>query len=64
MADKESEIGPSDAKRIHVSQAGDIEYWTKEFGCTVGELRFAVQEVGPSVAAVTAYLHSHRPRPL
>ena len=60
MADNESVIGPSDAKRIHVSQAGDIQYWTKAFACTVGELRFAVDEVGPSVAAVRAYLLGHR----
>ena len=57
MSDDRSQRGPQDRSRINLSEDYEVRYWTKELGCTVDQLRKAVQEAGSSsVSAVRAKL--------
>jgi len=56
MADNTNIQGKQDRIRISLSQEHEVRYWTKRFGCTVDELRAAVERVGPMVADVERVL--------
>ena len=56
MADDTSIRGGTDRNRINTWQPREINYWTKELGCTPDQLKTAVLRVGPSADAVRRYL--------
>ena len=45
-----------DSRFIALDQDHEFRYWTKNLGCTEGELRAAVVAVGNSVNSVRKYL--------
>ena len=49
--DKAKRSGP-DRSKINMSQAYEVQHWTKHLGITRGELQAAVDKVGNSAAAV------------
>ncbi|WP_374371722.1 DUF3606 domain-containing protein [Dongia sp.] len=55
MADDLSKRGPADRARVNVEEEWEVRYWCKEFGCTEGELRMAVVDVGVMAADVRQY---------
>ncbi|HEY2684852.1 MAG TPA: DUF3606 domain-containing protein [Steroidobacteraceae bacterium] len=52
MADDPSKRGPDDRSHISLSEAYEIQDWTKKFGVTAAELRDAIKKVGNSAEAV------------
>jgi hypothetical protein len=52
MPDDKNKKGPQDASRINVNELYELQYWSKHFGVTAGEIKAAVDKVGPSVKAV------------
>lgn len=52
MADNLDNRGPADRSRVNVNETWEIRYWCKEFDCTEGQLRTAVDAVGVSADAV------------
>jgi len=48
--------------RISLSDDAAIEYWTARLGVSREELEEAVDTVGDSIAAVSAYLNVQSPR--
>ena len=60
MADNLRLRGTPDRTRVNVNERWEVDYWCKEFGCTVAELLAAVQAVGVSVANVRNYLLATR----
>jgi hypothetical protein len=52
MPDDKTQKGPQDASRINVNELYELQYWSKHFGVTAGEIKAAVDKVGPSVKAV------------
>ena len=46
MADDLKKRGQADRKRINLGEPYEVDYWCKEFRCTVGELKEAVDAVG------------------
>jgi hypothetical protein len=55
MADDKTQRGPADHSRINVHEEYEVQYWTKKFGCTPGELEKAVRTVGVMAGKVEAY---------
>jgi hypothetical protein len=51
----------SDTDRIDLASQLDIDFWCGVFHVAPGELRHAVQQVGPQAAAVRRYLAEHPP---
>lgn len=49
MADDLHNRGPQDRKRVNTSEEWELNYWSKEFGVTVDQLKAAVKAVGPMV---------------
>lgn len=58
MADDLKNPGPEDGKRISLTEAHELDYWTAELSCTRDDLRRAVEAVGHGAAAVRAYLQN------
>ncbi len=56
MSDDKDQRGPQDASRISLSEAYEVEYWTKALGVSRDDLAKAVAEVGNGADAVRAYL--------
>jgi hypothetical protein len=56
MADNPSERGGPDRSRINVNQPHEMTYWSRKFGVTEGELRTAVEKVGPMADKVRQHL--------
>ncbi|MFD1839097.1 DUF3606 domain-containing protein [Paracidovorax cattleyae] len=56
MADNLQNRGPQDRSRVNVNEPWEVDYWTKEFGCTETQLRAAVKAVGVMVADVRRHL--------
>ncbi|UUX94033.1 DUF3606 domain-containing protein [Aquabacterium sp. J223] len=54
---------PTDANRIDLASQLDIDFWCGVFHVAPGDLRHAVQQVGPQAAAVRRYLEDHPPTP-
>lgn len=44
--------------RVNLTEAWEVAFWSREFGCSEGELRAAVQAVGEKAGAVRAHLAS------
>ncbi len=57
--------GPADAVpitgRIEMRSDTDIHFWCRVFDISPSQLRRAVQQVGPQVAAVRRHLEVHQP---
>lgn len=49
MADNPNLRGVPDSKRVSLGQQHEVDYWTKTFGKTKGELQSAIDKVGDSV---------------
>lgn len=47
---------PNDPERINANDAQEADYWSREFGCSIDELREAVSAVGVDVADVRLHL--------
>jgi hypothetical protein len=47
---------PAQRSRIDMSNPSEVMYWAKQFGCSVEQLRQAVQQVGDSSAMVEQLL--------
>jgi len=60
MADDLKKKGPADRSRINVNEDWEVEWWTRELGCSEGELREAVAAVGTSVVSVREYLNKKK----
>jgi len=56
MADDTSIRGAGDRTKVNVNQRHELQYWSKELGCTEDELRAAVEAVGPSADKVREHL--------
>lgn len=55
MSDDKDQRGPQDASRISLSEAYEVDYWTKALGVSRDELATAVVKVGNSAEAVRAF---------
>lgn len=58
MSDDLDNRGPRDAKLISLTEDWEVKYWTKALGCSVLELKNAVENAGHSAEAVRNYLHN------
>lgn len=56
MPDSKSKRGKPDRIRVSIDQRHEREYWSKHFGCSVLQLRRAVEAVGPMAADVRKQL--------
>jgi hypothetical protein len=45
--------------KIDLERSWEVQYWTRQFGCTESELREAIDEAGPTAAAVKERLTDH-----
>ncbi len=52
MSDDKSKTGSPDRDRINLSEAYEVQYWTKELGVSEQELRDVVNAVGDTSRAV------------
>ncbi|MBU6257486.1 MAG: DUF3606 domain-containing protein [Burkholderiales bacterium] len=52
--------GTTASARIELRRGVDVNYWCQVLHVSASELRHAVQQVGPQVAAVHRYLSEHR----
>lgn len=52
MPDSKTQQGPQDRSRINSSEMYELQYWSKKFGVTAGEIKAAVDKVGPMVKDV------------
>ncbi len=55
MTDDLSKRRPQDASKINVHEGWELEYWCKELGVSIAQLKDAVAKVGTSVSAVKTY---------
>jgi len=55
MSDDPKVRGEPDRSRINVNEEHEVRYWTKALDVTEGELRAAVDAVGPIAAKVREY---------
>ncbi|MDO9406361.1 MAG: DUF3606 domain-containing protein [Polaromonas sp.] len=61
MSDDRTKRGGQDRKRINASEGYEVQYWTRQLGCTEQQLQLAIAAVGPQVEQVRAYLQGdHR----
>jgi len=56
MSDNLKNRGPKDKKRISLTEDWEVKYWTGALGCSVMELKEAVNAVGHSADEVRIYL--------
>lgn len=63
MSDDRSKRGGQDRKRINTSEGYELNYWTRQLGCTEQQLLGAVAAVGPQVDQVRSYLGDRRQQP-
>jgi hypothetical protein len=59
MADEETKTVPHEQNRVDIENPDEVSYWTKQLGCTVEELRAAVEKVGVLVENVAPELKLH-----
>ena len=50
MPDDKTKTGTADDVRINVTEAYEVQYWSRKFGVTPEALRDAVAAAGPMVA--------------
>jgi hypothetical protein len=60
MPDDRSKRGGADRKRVSVVEEHEVRYWCDRFDCTERQLRDAVEDVGPMVVDVEAWLDNQR----
>jgi hypothetical protein len=51
--------------RIDLEDEHDVRYWTRKLGCTLQELKDAIDIVGPNAKRIAEYLiihHDDRPK--
>ena len=48
---------PDDRAKINLGQPWEVQYWTKELGCTESQLKEAIKKVGYSVTRVRENLN-------
>ena len=60
MPDALTSHRPLDPGRIDSLDRDDLQYWSKELGCTEAELAEAISHVGEHVAAVRDHLAGRR----
>ena len=46
MADDRKKRGGADRTRVNLQEPYEVDYWCKQFRCTAGELKEAVDAVG------------------
>jgi uncharacterized protein with von Willebrand factor type A (vWA) domain len=63
MSDDRNKRGGQDRKRINMAEGYELNYWTRQLGCTEQELISAIGVVGPQVDQVRTYLTDQRQRP-
>jgi predicted secreted Zn-dependent protease len=56
MADNLKEKGPRDKSAISLQEDWEVKYWTTALGCSVMDLKAAVDAVGHSAERVKEYL--------
>jgi hypothetical protein len=56
MSDHRNKRGGQDRERINTSEGYELNYWTRQLGCTEQQLRAAIAVVGPQVDRVRVYL--------
>jgi len=61
MADNKMDKGPQDRTRINANEMYELQYWSKKFGVTAGEIKAAVDKVGPMVKDVESELKKTAP---
>lgn len=60
MPDKRQVLAEPDRSRISLSLGYEIDFWTRQFGVSERELRYALGAVGDSPEAVEYFLrHPH-----
>jgi len=60
--DDKTKTGNPDNKLINLNENYEVEYWTKELGCSREKLKEAVVAVGNSAVAVREYLKKKKTR--
>ena len=60
MNDDFADFKPLDPGRVNALDSFELEYWCKEFKCTMVELTDAVSRVGEHVAEVRQAVTLHR----
>ena len=55
-------LRPLDPGRVHSTDPLELDYWSREFGCSVAELEAAIEQVGEHVTALRGVLPK-RPAP-
>ena len=55
MADNLKHRGPRDRSAISLQEDWEVKYWTTALGCSVMDLKAAVEAVGHSAAKVKEY---------
>ena len=63
MSDDKAEQTSQDGKRINLSEAYEIHYWSEKYGVSPEELQHAVDAVGPMAVAVERLLKAKRSGP-
>ncbi len=56
MSTESSQRGNQARNRINPAEGYELNYWTRQFGCTEQQLLVAISAVGPQVDAVRGYL--------
>ncbi len=56
MSDDLTRRQPEDPTKVNINQQWEIDYWCRKFGVSEGELRQAIEKVGPMVKDVRQYL--------
>jgi hypothetical protein len=56
MSDNKKDIGKRDRERIDLSEPYELEYWKKRLGITTGQLKEAIEKVGPMTKDVETFL--------
>lgn len=59
MADDLKNRGPRDGQRINIHEDYEVQYWTKELGCSEARLNQAVHDAGVMVTDVRNWLSRH-----
>ncbi len=60
MSDDKQNRGPRDRERINIHEPYEVQYRTRQYGCTESDLRQAVAAVGVMARDVENYLKRRR----
>lgn len=56
MPNRKNKFGPVDDRQINIHERYEIEYRTKQYGCTKRQLLEAIEKVGTMANEVERYL--------